>query len=412
MGKRKKYRKDKSNRRDKRNQTNNKGNDTKMHGNYSPYNAQRALPAGTTQQTTQTVRGSSAELNCDFYMDTDVKARFDEYARAAKTEIGGLLRVQRDDNGDYIAVDIKIFPQQATGATFSLDEDAVTRFMMECYKEDKSGHLMREWCNIIHSHPNNTAPFLSGVDRPNLISIAGSNFAWSVIMTRVDKINTSGTNYKVHFYRAPSDDGFGILVQDLPVWLRDRRRAEIEAEVKELILPPVSYTGNVGSWRGNHQSSAQQRGVQYGWDWDEGYNDASGYPGYSRPYSEPVSDVTDQELESILGQTRTEDEDAQLAKEIAEEIQAEFLSMDIEEGALVKFVPTEFSYVGEAKKDVKILKEMAGEDFVVEGFCDSTGRVQLNGYLFDPDEVELVMTRDGKTPIEVEAELEADEAEA
>lgn len=133
-------------------------------------------------------------LKKPFSIDPVVAQKFNAYAAAAfPNEIGGLLRIQENDD-EFRAIDIKIFSHLVSnGAYFELDGTEVAKFNMSLVKAGKSSEIS-EWNSLVHSHPGFSA-FLSGTDRENLQRLAGKGHAWSVICSAHP--NSHQNNYLV-----------------------------------------------------------------------------------------------------------------------------------------------------------------------------------------------------------------------
>lgn len=178
-----------------------------------------------------------------FYMRPDVAIRFAEYARAAaktKKEIGGFLRVQRTNAGDYIATDLKIFPQTASAAFFEMDGRTRNKWQNEMKKAGRTAELA-EWNCMIHSHPPGTPPFLSGTDFDQIKMLGHRRHFWSVIVEASTE-QIMNLNWRVHFYHggmAPDANGNmapatpPLLVKDMPVDLLPSDWRDIHEEVKQ-----------------------------------------------------------------------------------------------------------------------------------------------------------------------------------
>lgn len=160
-----------------------------------------------------------------FYMHPMVMVEFAEYARQnSPNEIGGLCRVQKiGDN--FVATDLRIFPQHNEHTYFQMDGLEITKFRRELMKSGRKEENA-EWNCIIHSHPPGCAPFLSGTDREQIIDFGQHGHAWSIIMTASD--NIAAIDWRVHFYKGGD---FPFLVQDLPVDTFHPNFSQIREEV-------------------------------------------------------------------------------------------------------------------------------------------------------------------------------------
>jgi proteasome lid subunit RPN8/RPN11 len=144
--------------------------------------------------------------------------KLNEYARAAlPNEIGGLARIQSLDNGDVIVTDVKMFEQEASGVTFELSDDALTKFMQEMVKAGRAEELS-EWCSIVHSHPEGMSAHMSGVDVSAIKRYAAEQDAFSLIISASRKADTQpgDANLLMH-YCCNGRAGGKIIVSDIPV---------------------------------------------------------------------------------------------------------------------------------------------------------------------------------------------------
>lgn len=282
----------------------------------------------------------------NFYMTHEAQAKFNEYARAAlavypgkSSEIGGLARVKQFGN-DWVCIDIKIFPQQANAGYFELDEMAVPQFMMELHREGRTDEIP-EWCSLIHSHPPNCAPFLSGTDRENIIRLGQGRFAWSIIATaNQDVRKMSGAAYAVHYYQ---DGDVQVLIEKMPVGVVHPDRPQIEAEVKELIKPVVQ----TNQWKGTNPPVGQSK--------PGGWNTAP--PKTIQTQAKPQFNFDVNEVGIFPKDT-------------------------------VKITLQEDSLEGAEPEAVEVLKQMDGKEFVVDEL-DVNGFV-INNLILLPSEVTLV----------------------
>jgi proteasome lid subunit RPN8/RPN11 len=196
-----------------------------------------------TKNVRQQIRDPHAVDVPAFEMDAVVAQQFNAYALAAwPNEIGGMLRVVQTDEGAWRAIDLHIFPQRVTAATFALDEEAMQDFQMSLYKSGRKSER-QEWRSLIHSHPG-MQPYLSGPDHDNIEYLAGPGFAFSIICSAAQDPEKNW--YAAHYAQAAplpviispfevvaSQPGQSLAGTDL---LDDKTCQAIKAEVKELLV--------------------------------------------------------------------------------------------------------------------------------------------------------------------------------
>jgi proteasome lid subunit RPN8/RPN11 len=147
----------------------------------------------------------------NFELSAEVSQRFNAYAQAAfPNEIGGMLRVVQQEDGSWLACDLKIFKQRVNGAYFELDPQAVALFNMDLYRTGRKDEIS-QWRALIHSHPAMT-PFMSGPDRENIERLAGERFAFSVICSAYDEPEKN--YYAVHYAQKSPQ----LMIHDMPVY--------------------------------------------------------------------------------------------------------------------------------------------------------------------------------------------------
>lgn len=202
-----------------------------------------------------------------FYMRPDVALRFAEYARAAAAngkEIGGFCRVQRTKNGDFIATDLKIFPQSASMAFFEMDGRTRAKWQKEMKKAGRGAEL-GEWNCMIHSHPPGVAPFLSGTDLDQIKELGHRRHFWSIIVT-ADTQQIMNLDWRVHFYHggmAPDAEGMlapaspPLLVKDIPVDLLPSDWKDIHEEVR------AAQSANSSEFVGKSETRARRGPVGF-----------------------------------------------------------------------------------------------------------------------------------------------------
>lgn len=307
-----------------------------------------------------------------FFITHEAQSRFNEYARAALfvnganrgSEIGGLARVKRFGN-DWVCTDIKIFEQEATAGYFELDDMAVARFMMELHKDGRDDEIP-EWCSLIHSHPPNCAPFLSGPDEENIKRLGHGRFAWSIIATaNEDTSQMHGDAYKVHFF---TDGEIPILVKKMPVMTIHPDRTTIEEEVKTLIKKPAPVIGK--GWGGGKNKPVHHGNVHVPSASPAPVTVKQGAPAYN----------FDVEATGI---------------HVGDTIKVELLPNSLE---------------GCNKEEVKVLTAMNGNEFGVVDI-DPNGFV-VNGVILLPSEVTLVATAAPSPQLTLDAPAEPAESDS
>lgn len=161
-----------------------------------------------------------------FIIDARVAQQFNAYAAAAApSEIGGLLRIQGSGSDTFRAVELKMFPQRVSGATFELDSESIARFNMDLVRDGKREQLS-EWKSLIHSHPGFGAT-MSGPDVDSLQRLAGNAYAFSVIVATDPPRCTRPTpnSWSVNYAQAAP---FAMLLERLSVESEGGSLSEID----------------------------------------------------------------------------------------------------------------------------------------------------------------------------------------
>jgi proteasome lid subunit RPN8/RPN11 len=139
-----------------------------------------------------------------------IAQRFNAYAMYARPrEIGGLLRVVEDDDGNIRVIDLRIFPHlAASSGYFELDGAAVAQNNLDLARAGRKDEIS-QWCSLIHSHPG-FEPFLSSTDCENVLRLAGGGRAHSLICSAAD--NCADNYYAWHYAQGGA---FPMVVCDL-----------------------------------------------------------------------------------------------------------------------------------------------------------------------------------------------------
>lgn len=172
-----------------------------------------------------------------FALSAEIAQRFNAYASAAYPyEIGGLLRVEQQEDGSYLTTDLHIFRQAVSPIYFELDGSAVAEFNLNLLRGGRKEEIS-QWRSLIHSHPKMT-PFMSGPDRENLERLAGESFAFSVICSA--QANPQDNYFAAHYAQKQP---LALMIHDLPVsgenlagleLLTNNELQTIETEVAQL----------------------------------------------------------------------------------------------------------------------------------------------------------------------------------
>lgn len=156
-------------------------------------------------------------------------------AEALPNEIGGLARLRDVGNGDMIVIDVRMFEQEASGASFVLEDDMMTKFTLELVKAGK-GEEIPEWCSIVHSHPVGMSAHMSNVDVSAIERFAMDQDAFSLIIPASHNANTPVTGLLMHYCVSNAGRAGKIIIRDTPVQMATTTsRIELGKQVFDLI---------------------------------------------------------------------------------------------------------------------------------------------------------------------------------
>lgn len=292
-----------------------------------------------------------------FYMLPEVMVEFAEWARHAQpNEIGGYCRVQRSGN-NFIAVELKVFPQTAHSTYFEMDGMEIAKWRMKMLKEGRKEE-MSEWNCLIHSHPPGCAPFLSGTDREQIIELGNNRHAWSIIVTANE--NIAALDWRVHFYHG-GDTPF--LVQDIPVDTLHPNWKEIKEAIGTIQKPhPIASV---------NPSPDSQR------------------PSNGTPKTQKVSSTGNYLLDEIAYERDLLESFESVMSGIENDISITDLT-GIEEGSVV-IVDVASESLGMFDETVQgLVTEMIGEQFMVDHVDEQKRMFHINGIEFAPEDLVLV----------------------
>ena len=174
----------------------------------------------------------------DFYISQKNWNTVINYAKASvkihdNTEIGGMMVMLKDKEGDYVLKDPVILKQEVSGTRCVLDQNELSLFYAKAYRKyKKKGRVRYVWW---HSHANMKA-FWSGTDDKTILSSPSDDFTVSLV------VNVR-SEYKLRVqYFEPI-----LLDDDVELNIMNSKTAQIPqsimAEVKEKCTKPV-YTGH------------------------------------------------------------------------------------------------------------------------------------------------------------------------
>lgn len=337
-----------------------------------------------------------------FYIRPDVAARFSEYARAAQpNEIGGFLRVQRSGN-NFIATDLKVFPQSGNATFFQMDGRARAKWMMQMKRDGRKEEL-NEWNCLIHSHPPGCPPFLSGTDLEQIVEFGTRRHFWSVIQT-ADPENIIALDWRVHFYHggmAPDAEGNlqpttpPLLVKDIPVDILHPDWKAIHDEVK----------GELG-FKGNFVGQHEKRTNGYGGTTGGRVVRTGGYQTRNSGVVVPnVADLDRDDVPEIADSGVFSSDDLQALRDAGIDRQAVQAAMDaefhdeelmtIEEGSIVKVTEQAGQIVWGEDDDGEYaarVRDMVDSEFTVEDVTDEGNVVMNDGVILPPAVLEVVQS--------------------
>lgn len=128
------------------------------------------------------VNNNSRQDPFDVYITHYALAKLNHYAKEAQpTEIGGFARLQIDGEKVYV-VDVEMIQQKSSAAFFEIESGDMADFTRNMVKDGRIDEV-EEWCSIVHSHPVNMSPGMSGVDVQMLKDFAHEQDAFSLIIS-------------------------------------------------------------------------------------------------------------------------------------------------------------------------------------------------------------------------------------
>ena len=217
----------------------------------------------------------------DFYISRKDWNKTINYAKASvklhsNAEIGGMMVMLKNEDGDYILKDPVILKQTVTQSTCTMDQNELALFYSKTYrKHKKKGRVRYVWW---HSHANMNA-FWSSTDNKTIMSSPSDDFTVSLV------VNVKGEyKLRVQFFE-PIE-----LEEDVELYIMDGKESTIPkaimSEVEEKCVKQT-YTHAMDRKKLGKVKDMTQTNM---WDNVYGYGDY-GY-GYSkRKYSTQPNDV-------------------------------------------------------------------------------------------------------------------------
>lgn len=153
------------------------------------------------------------------------------YTNAVEEEISGIAKAKYDPDLDaFVITDVKIFEQEVSSATATLEGEDIAKFAFEMTKK---GESLEEWCVWWHSHASMDV-FWSGTDTGTMdVNPFGAPFMLSIVTNHKGEYRSRFDVYSpVHLYKDELE--VNIYVPEDDTLLK-----EIQAEVKEKVSKKV-----------------------------------------------------------------------------------------------------------------------------------------------------------------------------
>ena len=219
----------------------------------------------------------------DFYISRKDWNKTINYAKASvklhsNAEIGGMMVMLKNEDGDYILKDPVILKQTVTQSTCTMDQNELALFYSKTYrKHKKKGRVRYVWW---HSHANMNA-FWSSTDNKTIMSSPSDDFTVSLV------VNVKGEyKLRVQFFE-PIE-----LEEDVELYIMDGKESTIPkaimSEVEEKCVKQT-YTHAMDRKKLGKVKDMTQVNM-----WDTVYNSGYGDYGYGyskRKYSTQPNDV-------------------------------------------------------------------------------------------------------------------------
>ena len=226
----------------------------------------------------------------DFYISRKDWNKTINYAKASvklhsNAEIGGMMVMLKNEDGDYILKDPVILKQTVTQSTCTMDQNELALFYSKTYKKHKNNKLKSRVRYVWwHSHANMNA-FWSSTDNKTIMSSPSDDFTVSLV------VNVKGEyKLRVQFFEPIELD------EDVDLYIMDGKESTIPkailSEVEEkCVKQAFNTTGNVSYMDRKKLGKVKDMTQTNMWDNVYGYNDMYGTRYYSRKYSTKPDDV-------------------------------------------------------------------------------------------------------------------------
>ena len=175
--------------------------------------------------------------------------KYKAYIKYAEGEISGLGKVKKIDKETFLIEDVRLFEQECTGATTTLQQDDVAKFLTKLIKEGEDTSVWKCWW---HSHANFSV-FWSGTDTSTIDDfdndLEENNYIISIV----------GNKNGDFLARIDSYAPFRSTIDDLDIeididWKLDE---ECRLDVIKNITTP-QYNWNKNNWTNDKVTKCEQ----------------------------------------------------------------------------------------------------------------------------------------------------------
>ena len=189
-------------------------------------------------------------MNTEFYIEGKAWDKVINYAHSAydqfKAEIGGMMVVVKDKDGDWELKDPVIMKQRVSGSNTHLDQEELAAYYTKAAMKYKKHNFRFCWW---HSH-HTMAAFWSGTDTDTIDEFSDGDFSFALVVNLKEEYKFRVSVWKpieVH-----EDVELDILTKEVNV------PKKIENEVSELCNRETTYIGTRNSSNYNHLSHYNQ----------------------------------------------------------------------------------------------------------------------------------------------------------
>ena len=226
----------------------------------------------------------------EFYMSQKDWNKVINYAKASvevnkDSEIGGMMVMLKDKDGDYVLKDPVILKQQVTGTTCEMDQNELALYYSKTYRKHKNNKLKSRVRYVWwHSHANMKA-FWSGTDDKTIMGSPSDDFTVSLVVNV-----RSEYKLRVQFFQ-PIE-----TYEDVELTIMNGKTTGIPKAILEEVEEKAKKYAYTNHYMNRPNKIGKVKDIAQGNIWDNVYGTSYGgynysYNGNVRVYSSKKDDV-------------------------------------------------------------------------------------------------------------------------